>query len=167
VLWRTVSFTAIRSWTASSVSFHFQSLRLALHSCLCLQHLCHDFLFLNQEGSYYPTIYSTYCICTTWWNATQLDIISCRDSGIYQSVNQPICNLYSPCTTMMSFRLNENHLSELTRNVHPTLVMCWCHWSKLSQWWLASYVYFIILPQDTLSTCRHLFNNRHWGTKYE
>jgi len=52
------------SWTASltttTKSLHSQSLWLALHSRLCLQHLCHNFLFLNQEGPYYPTIYSTH-----------------------------------------------------------------------------------------------------------
>jgi len=38
------------------MSFHFQSLRLALHSCLCLQHLCHNLLLLNQERTHNPAI---------------------------------------------------------------------------------------------------------------
>lgn len=58
--------------TTTNKSFHCQSLRLALDGCLCLQHLCHNLLFLNQEGPYYPVINSTYYILNKYYYETSI-----------------------------------------------------------------------------------------------
>jgi len=80
VMENSVIYIKYTNWTAGLMtineSFHSQSLWLALYSRLCFQHLCHNFLFLDEEGPYYPTIYSTHSIYNrTRHNNTYLNTI--------------------------------------------------------------------------------------------